>query len=97
MINAYWEGLEFRIQEGAPKQWRRVVDTSLESPLDFAEPGSEHAIASLNYRVAARSVVILFSKRARDPGFSVTENFPKVIEGPWPPRPTENNGDMTEM
>lgn len=25
--------------------------------------------------------VLRFARRARDPGFSVTENFPKVIKG----------------
>ena len=68
MINAYGETLDFRIQEGTAGQWRRVVDTSLDSPLDVAEPGFEHAVASLNYRVAARSVVILISKRASEIG-----------------------------
>ncbi|HRO57885.1 MAG TPA: isoamylase [Burkholderiaceae bacterium] len=59
MINAYWEGLDFRVHEGTAAQWRRVIDTSLDSPLDFLEAGSETALPSLDYRVAARSVVVL--------------------------------------
>jgi isoamylase len=59
MVNAYWEDLTFTIQEGAANEWRRVADTSLPSPQDFAEPGAEITLQSLEYRVKARSVVIL--------------------------------------
>lgn len=59
MLNAYWEDLVFQIQEGAAAEWRRVVDTSLDSPFDFLEPGNERPLQSLRYPVAARSVVIL--------------------------------------
>jgi len=59
MINAYWEALDFQVQEGTNAQWRRVADTSLDSPLDFLEPGGESPLQSLHYRVAARSIVIL--------------------------------------
>lgn len=59
MINAYWEDLTFTIQEGRAGDWRRVVDTSLPSPDDVVEPGNEVQLASLDYRVPARSVVVL--------------------------------------
>jgi glycogen operon protein len=59
MINAYWEALTFQIQEGAANTWRRVVDTSLESPGDFLEPGHERPVPSLQYRVSGRAVVVL--------------------------------------
>lgn len=59
MINAYWEELTFQIQEGAANAWRRVVDTSLESPSDFLEPGNESPLPSMDYRVPARAVVVL--------------------------------------
>ncbi len=59
MINAYWQDRVFTIQEGASAEWRRVVDTSLESPDDIAEPGNEEALQSLRYKVKARSIVIL--------------------------------------
>lgn len=63
MINGYWEDLEFQIQEGAATEWRRVVDTSLDSPLDCAEPGSERPLASLRYAVSGRSVAILLREQ----------------------------------
>jgi len=59
MINAYWEDLNFRIQEGGAKDWMRIVDTSKPSPLDLREIGSEEPLASLDYNVKARSVVVL--------------------------------------
>ena len=59
MINAYWEELTFQIQEGATNAWRRVVDTSLESPFDFLEPGNESPLQSLHYPVPGRAIVIL--------------------------------------
>jgi len=57
MINAYWEG--FHIQEGTRDDWRRVVDTSLDSPFDLLESGKETAVRFLDYKVKARSVVVL--------------------------------------
>jgi len=59
MINAYWEDLNFRIQEGEAKDWTRVADTSKPSPLDLLEIGSEEPVPSLDYEVKARSVVVL--------------------------------------
>jgi glycogen operon protein len=59
MINAYVEPLTFTIQEGRPGQWARVVDTSLASPLDIADPGTEPLVTHDVYQVAARSVVVL--------------------------------------
>ncbi len=59
MINAYWDELTFQVQEGGPREWRRVVDTGLESPFDFLDPGSETPLQSSHYRVAARSVAML--------------------------------------
>jgi len=57
MINAYWEELPFVVQEGTEKEWRRVVDTSLASPDDFAETGVP--LQTMKYVVAPRSVVVL--------------------------------------
>ena len=59
MINGYREDLDFELQEGAPREWRRVIDTSRDSPLDFVESGDEASVDSPRYRVAARSVVVL--------------------------------------
>ena len=59
MINAYCEDLNFRIQEGEAKDWMRIADTSKPSPLDLLEVGSEEHLASLDYKVKARSVVVM--------------------------------------
>ena len=63
MINAHWEELAFEIQEGAANAWRRVVDTSLDSPFDILEPGNETSLQSMEYRVPARAVVVLVRNR----------------------------------
>jgi glycogen operon protein len=57
MINAYWEKLEFDLQEGTAREWMRIVDTALASPDDFSEPGKP--LKALSYSVAPRSVVVL--------------------------------------
>ena len=59
MINAYWESLDFTVQEGQPAEWKRVVDTSLASPFDFAAPGTESKLTSATCTLKARSVVVL--------------------------------------
>ncbi len=64
MINAFWEDLTFRIQDGEAQEWLRVVDTSLPSPDDIRERGTEPRLASLDYRVKARSVVVLRQESA---------------------------------
>jgi len=56
MINAYWEPLTFTIQEGAPQEWRRIVDTSLPSPDDFSDRGV--LVDRMSYELAPRSVVV---------------------------------------
>ncbi len=59
MINAYWEELTFEIQEGVANTWRRVVDTSLDSPSDILEPGNESPLQSMSYHVPGRAIVVL--------------------------------------
>jgi glycogen operon protein len=66
MINAHDQPLTFHIQEGAVRDWRRVVDTSLPSPADIAEPRGEHKLKSLDYEVGPRSVVVL-ARRSEKP------------------------------
>lgn len=63
MVNAYWEALDFTVQDGAPARWRRVVDTGRESPDDIREPGQEVLQSSARYTVAPRSVVVLVRPR----------------------------------
>jgi glycogen operon protein len=57
MINAYWQELQFQIQEGAPQDWVRVVDTALPPPDDFLEFGLP--LQHPTYEVAPRSIVVL--------------------------------------
>jgi len=57
MFNAYWQALQFHVQEGAPQDWLRIVDTDLPSPGDFSERGLP--LREPTYRVAPRSVVVL--------------------------------------
>ena len=62
LINAYWEHLEFQVQEGTAQEWKRIVDTALESPEDFSEGGQP--LQAANYSVAPRSVVVLLRPKA---------------------------------
>ena len=59
MINGWNEPLTFTIQEGPEGVWKRVIDTSLASPADIAEPGRETRVDDLEYEVAPHSVVVL--------------------------------------
>jgi glycogen operon protein len=63
-LNAYEEPLEFELPElpgWATSGWRRVVDTSLESPNDITLPPEAPAIDGSTYRVKDRSVIVLFA------------------------------------
>lgn len=57
MLNMEPEALSFELPLGW--RWKRLVDTALESPDDFAEPGKEVLIKESHYLVTDRSVVIL--------------------------------------
>ncbi len=61
VVNAYWEPVDFAIQEGSAHEWRRIVDTALPSPDDFSEQGM--TIQYPRYRAAPRSVVVLLRRR----------------------------------
>jgi len=58
MINAYWQPLDFVVQEGRPQEWKRVVDTFLDSPADFMDPATAPILGSLSYTAQPRSVVV---------------------------------------
>ncbi|MGH8094102.1 MAG: glycogen debranching protein [Chthoniobacterales bacterium] len=58
MVNASAQALTFIIQDGEAKAWKRVIDTSLESPDDFRETGSEVALQSQSYEVKPRGVAV---------------------------------------
>jgi isoamylase len=64
MINAYWEELEFHVQEGTAQEWKRIVDTALPSPDDFSDRGVP--MQQTKCRVAPRSIVVLCRPRNRD-------------------------------
>lgn len=59
MINAHWEDAWFAIQKFQPSRWKRLVDTARRSPFDICEPGREPPVTAPQYRVEARSVVVL--------------------------------------
>ena len=65
MINASQEAATFRLQEGAPADWRRVIDTARPSPDDFRAPGDEAAVDVCDYLVGARSVVVFAASAGR--------------------------------
>ncbi|HBQ60170.1 MAG TPA: glycogen-debranching protein, partial [Balneolaceae bacterium] len=64
MINAWWNDLDFIIQEGTAGEWKRVIDTSKPSPDDITNPGDEKPIGRATYTVNARSVVVLIRERS---------------------------------
>jgi glycogen operon protein len=61
MINAYWQLLQFQIQEAAPQDWVRIVDTDLPCPNDFSECGLP--LQQSIYQVAPRSIVVLVRRK----------------------------------
>jgi glycogen operon protein len=65
IFNAYWEPLDFElppIESAEPSQWRRWIDTSLESPEDIVEWRSAPAVLHRPYRAGPRSVVVLWAR-----------------------------------
>src|SRR5262249_60865843 len=64
ILNAYWEPLEFELPplaDGADGHWRRWIDTALDSPHDIVPWQTAPALLVQNYRVEARSSVVLFA------------------------------------
>ena len=64
IMNAYWESLDFElppVNGGNRDPWRRWIDTSLPSPQDIVEWKTAPSITGYEYRVAPRSVVVLFA------------------------------------
>ena len=65
IFNAYWEALDFElppVTEGHEKQWRRCVDTALDSPHDICEPQQGALVQGATYRVQSRSIVFLLAR-----------------------------------
>jgi glycogen operon protein len=66
MFNAYWKMLNFELPEalnGGDNQWRRLIDTGLESPHDICLPSQAKPLSESNYQVNPRSVVILIADK----------------------------------
>jgi isoamylase len=65
MLNAYWEPLLFELPPLPPgERWLRLVDTALAPPDDLADPPSPLPPDHNEYRLEARSSVILIAGRA---------------------------------
>lgn len=64
MLNAYWEPLEFELPVLKTGRWRRWIDTALDSPNDIALWNESSELTATSYRVADRSVVMLFNERS---------------------------------
>jgi isoamylase len=69
IFNAYWESLDFEL--ATPDVdivgWRRIIDTSLDSPDDVAfDWASAAEVPGTSYVAAARSVVVLAARRSPD-------------------------------
>ena len=65
ILNAYWEPLHFElppVSNGSANQWRRWIDTALDSPLDIVPWQTAPSISGHSYRAEARSVVVLFAE-----------------------------------
>ena len=76
MINAYWEELEFHVQQGTPQEWRRVVDTSLPGPDDFSHDGLP--LEQARYVVAPRSIVVLLRHKKSDTRTTATADVRSI-------------------
>jgi isoamylase len=64
MLNAYWEPLAFELPELPPDlRWHRLVDTALAAPEDYADPPAPLPADERQYRLEARSGVILIAAR----------------------------------
>ena len=70
IVNAYWEALDFEIPPHGDTQtgWRRVIDTSLDSPHDVCAWREAPKVQQSTYAVQPRSVVLLMTTaRKADP------------------------------
>ncbi|MEO1257776.1 MAG: glycogen debranching protein GlgX [Bacteroidota bacterium] len=61
MVNAYWEPLTFALPEESNVQWKKIIDTSANSPNDIYLPEKAKAVDGFSCEVLARSVIVLYS------------------------------------
>jgi glycogen operon protein len=61
ICNAYWEPLEFELPPApfGTGGWRRILDTSLDSPDDFQELVTAPLVMGSTYSAQSRSCVLL--------------------------------------
>lgn len=65
IFNAYWEPLEFELPPLDGKaNWRRWIDTSLDSPDDIIEFDQAPQIQNLTCQVAAHTTIVLLAPMA---------------------------------
>jgi glycogen operon protein len=63
MLNGYHEALEFELpQLKDATQWKRWIDTALESPNDICDRKNASIVLNEKYLVQPRSVVILIAR-----------------------------------
>ena len=64
ILNAYWEPLEFELPaiRNKGQEWRRWIDTSLESPDDIVDWSVAPMISGSVYPAASHSVAVLFAR-----------------------------------
>jgi isoamylase len=62
IINAYWQPLVYELPAlDSDRQWKRWIDTSLESPDDICQWNQAPPVESKEYYVAANSIVVLIN------------------------------------
>ncbi len=65
LLNAYWQAVQFELPLPlvGSAGWLRLVDTSLDNPLDVNEPPRAPLIDSNSYAVQPRSAVVLICRK----------------------------------
>ena len=85
IINAYWEVLEFEIPPSgdAHAAWRRIIDTSLDSPDDVCAWPYAPTVQSSTYVVQPRSVVLLIAAAQSTDRLSRTVAAWRPVDAVW--------------
>jgi glycogen operon protein len=68
IFNAYWEPLDFELPglDGSLDGWRRIVDTTLDTPDDLALTFTEATpVTTPAYHAEARSIAIMAARLPR--------------------------------
>ncbi len=59
IVNMFWEPLDFTIGEGGVGEWKRIIDTSADSPNDIFELANAPIVNSQQITSPARTVIVL--------------------------------------